>query len=192
MTGVRNMGINVLISTKRVYPLPGSNMGRGKSMLTTQQRLDKYTDKLDNGCWEWFGNLDTKGYGQITIDKRKFSTHRVSYTLNKGEIKNNLYVLHTCDNPKCLNPEHLFLGTQKDNIHDMISKNRNSPPPRRDTPQEIVDLIKADLSNDSLVKLGRKYGVSPTVVFRIRGGPSSNLGDTSNNYIKGWIARKAT
>lgn len=93
-------------------------------------RLEKFQVKKE-GCWEWSGNTDGKGYG--TISHRNgagFSpekAHRVSYEKEYGSIPDGLFVLHKCDNPECTNPEHLFLGTQKDNMQDCSRKNRLNP-----------------------------------------------------------------
>lgn len=78
-----------------------------------------------NDCWEWQLYLSPLGYGRFTITTEKiFSAHRASYFLHVGSIPKGLNICHHCDNPKCVNPNHLFLGTQKQNIHDAMSKNR--------------------------------------------------------------------
>lgn len=99
--------------------------------LTLNQRLkSKVKISLENKCHEWQGALSKKGYGVIGIGSRLDKTrkiiycHRVSYEINNGNIPKGMLVLHRCDNPKCINPQHLFLGTAMDNTNDMISKNR--------------------------------------------------------------------
>lgn len=90
-------------------------------------RVDKNgpTVRVELGpCWVWMGGTDIGGYGAIKGTKRT-STHRVSWELHYGLIPDGLCVLHHCDNPPCVRPEHLFLGTRKDNAHDMIAKGRN-------------------------------------------------------------------
>lgn len=93
--------------------------------------FDRLFDKAiiqENGCWEYCGYIGTHGYGQIRIGGRVngklLRTHRVAYDLVKGDIPKGINVLHTCDNPKCVNPDHLFLGTQQDNVDDCINKGR--------------------------------------------------------------------
>ena len=75
------------------------------------------------GCWNWNGSKNQAGYGQFVINNRKFSAHRLSYQFFKGEIK-DLNVLHQCDNKLCVNPLHLFLGIQSDNMLDREAKGR--------------------------------------------------------------------
>jgi hypothetical protein len=92
-----------------------------------EQRFLNKVNKLDGGCWEWTGRLfDNTGYGQYSINSRPVSAHRHSYQVYKGDIPNGLLVRHTCDNRKCVNPDHLIVGTQQDNMNDMVERNRQS------------------------------------------------------------------
>lgn len=81
--------------------------------------------KLDNGCWEWKNYRDKDGYGQFFINKRpSIPAHRACWILFIGKIPKGICVLHKCDNPPCVNPEHLYLGTHKDNAEDRKLKDR--------------------------------------------------------------------
>jgi hypothetical protein len=77
------------------------------------------------GCWLWINGNAKATYGAYRDSGKNYRAHRASWLLYCGEIPKGLYVCHKCDTPACVNPKHLFLGTQKDNIHDMIKKGRN-------------------------------------------------------------------
>lgn len=80
----------------------------------------------DSGCLEWNKSISLKQrYPYITVNKKRLKAHRFSYEYFIGEIPKGLFVLHKCDNTKCCNPDHLFLGTQADNVADMVKKGRN-------------------------------------------------------------------
>ena len=87
----------------------------------------RFWAKVDTsgGCWKWMASTDRKGYGHISYRSQLLQAHRVSYIMVYGPIPDGLCVLHKCDNPGCVNPDHLFLGTHKDNSDDKISKGRD-------------------------------------------------------------------
>lgn len=79
----------------------------------------------ETGCWNWMGSLQTCGYGQIRIGGSISQlAHRLSWIAHRGPLPSGLHVLHHCDNPKCCNPDHLYLGTHLDNMRDMNSRKR--------------------------------------------------------------------
>ena len=92
----------------------------------TEQQLDNFWAKVDvrgeDECWEWTGYKDGKGYGQFRIGKKIYSVHRIAYILHYGSITEGLLVCHTCDNPWCCNFNHLWLGTNEENMKDMANK----------------------------------------------------------------------
>ena len=95
--------------------------------MTLEERFwDKVLLAFDaHSCWEWKAARDPQtGYGKIGFGGKTYGAHRVSYQLNVGEIPDGMYVLHTCDNRACVRPDHLYTGTQRDNIHDMLRKGR--------------------------------------------------------------------
>lgn len=96
-------------------------------MDTTLERFNKYYEAVtESGCWLWTGGLDKDGYGVFWKDLTTARAHRSSYELLKGTIPDGLQVLHSCDIPSCVNPDHLFLGTHNDNMKDKSSKNRQT------------------------------------------------------------------
>ena len=79
-------------------------------------------------CW-WYDGFRRKGYGMMRVDGKLDSTHRISWRLWKGDIPDGMKVCHHCDQPPCFNPDHLFLGTQKDNVSDAVHKGRMTMQP---------------------------------------------------------------
>lgn len=89
---------------------------------------DRFWSMVDKGddCWVWTGSVNKKGYGQIATKRgcRPLQAHRLSFEMHFGQVPDGLMVLHRCDNPPCVRPEHLFTGTAKENTEDMIRKGR--------------------------------------------------------------------
>lgn len=98
--------------------------------MTLRERFDEKVDKTGgpDACWVWTATKNNQGYGMLQMQVRgqngKRLAHRVSYILHRGRIRHSACVLHRCDNPACVNPKHLFLGSYKDNYDDMVSKGR--------------------------------------------------------------------
>jgi hypothetical protein len=100
--------------------------------MTLKQRFDrKWTPEPYSGCWLWIGST-AKGYGKLTIKHKDVLAHRCAWQLLNGEIPLGAHVLHSCDTPLCVNPDHLFIGSHTDNMRDMYAKrhdrwHRNAP-----------------------------------------------------------------
>lgn len=127
-----------------------------------------------NDCLEFNGKR-TNGYGKINVDGRFKRLHRLSYEEFKGKIPENLIVRHTCDNKACWNPEHLELGTHKDNSKDMVDRGRSTKGTNIGSSKLTVDKvkeIKTLLSNPNLKQeeLAQKYSVSREMISSIKNG----------------------
>lgn len=136
-------------------------------------------------CWIWTGELKPSGYGRLQIGYQSKDgktkqvrrlAHRVSYALNNGIIPAGLQVCHHCDNPPCVNPRHLFTGTAKDNVHDMIRKGRGkylsggqcgNAKLSLDQVQQIRRLLKAGIERSTI---WTQFSISESHLYRIRNG----------------------
>lgn len=124
------------------------------------------------GCWLWTGSKHGFGYGLIAGDRgRRWPTlfaHRVSWELHFGPIHDRLFVLHRCDNPACVNPAHLFLGTQKDNVRDCASKGRISRGTGRHSAKldefTVALIRKRRAAGEALNSLAIEFGVGKSAI----------------------------
>lgn len=149
----------------------------------TEQQIQKFWNKIrligasENDCWEWTRALTTLDYGVVRFEGRNFFVHRVSYFLSYGSFPNHLKVCHKCDHPRCCRPDHLFLGTQADNLHDMFAKDRRPP--------AIGTRIGCSKLNETLIRqirakyatgkythrsLAKEYGVAHSGISKIVNG----------------------
>lgn len=121
-----------------------------------------------DACWPWTGAHINNGYGQLRVGRQRILAHRLAYTLNVGDIPAGLCVLHTCDNRTCVNPAHLFLGTDGDNIRDAIAKGRlNRARLAPDRLRQVRSLHAAGLTNREIVNT---TGLSYKVVHCLTSG----------------------
>ena len=143
-------------------------------MFTDKQKED-FWSRVDVGdpdaCWEWMGGRNGDGYGLLTVNKRHYVAHRVSFEIATGH-EPRLQVLHTCDNPACTNPKHLFEGTRSQNMQDMIAKGRwNKPTIVRKLDCEDATAIRQKFEAGAKKRtLAREYNIVPKHVRDILDG----------------------
>lgn len=123
----------------------------------------------NTNCWEWVGSKDSWGYGQFYKNRKSYKAHRVSYQEYKGDIPLGMYVCHTCDNPKCINPDHLWIGTPKQNSQDRDVKGRNYTHLGEKHPQAkldwgLVKFIRENPQKYTQKKLASICGVSISTI----------------------------
>jgi hypothetical protein len=129
--------------------------------------------RLVGECFEFTGSKDESGYGLIRFKGKVQRTHRVIWIIKNGPIPKGMMVLHKCDNPPCCNPEHLFLGSQDDNMKDMVSKGRQADQSGERNgnsflTKEVIKNIRKE--NGTLVSVAKKFGIGKSTVSLIRRG----------------------
>lgn len=143
--------------------------------ITIAARLASKLERQPNGCLYFMGSR-CQGYGRIGVQgKSPQIAHRVAWELRHGPIPDGLCVLHKCDNRPCCDTDHLFLGTNADNTHDMLAKGRNYTGDQKGEANGRAKITAADacaiyLDTRSGPKIGREYGISQSTVNRIRRG----------------------
>ena len=124
-----------------------------------------------DGCWLWTGAASHDGYGVIRAFGRQQRAHRVSWQLAHGEIQAEMEVLHRCDVPKCVRPDHLFLGTHADNMADMTAKGRRAVGEHSGTAKlstaAALEIFRRESAGESPTTLATEFGVSPGAVYFI-------------------------
>ena len=165
---------SMLTKGKAIYK-PGhwakTSNGRKNDMARFFAHVDKSQD-----CWIWTGHKDKHGYGSLSYEGKHWKTHRLSYYLTHGSIPDGMGVLHKCDNPSCVNPDHLFVGTQSTNVADMKSKLRCAYGEKSGTAKltwqqasEIRQLYVPG-KRGSAVSLADQFGVGRQQIVRVAMG----------------------
>ncbi|GAB4165592.1 MAG: hypothetical protein Tsb006_5100 [Rickettsiaceae bacterium] len=157
-----------------------SSLNSKRTQGSLAERFARYVFLSDNECWRWLGAKNDRGYGVIGNGTRCqgiSKAHRVSYEIFYfTKLSKTKFICHACDNPGCVNPKHLFVCTQADNVADMIAKDRNSPPPIRRgeaasfaklTEPQIRQIRQLSKTGTSSSKIAKTFAVSKTTILQI-------------------------
>lgn len=155
--------------------------------LQDESRFWSKVRVAQSGCWEWSGpTFDERGYGAFTVDGGTRRAHRVAWTTLHGPIADGLCVCHHCDNPSCVNPQHLFLGTQQENVADRDAKGRQAVGARngrytkpertprgkrhwhsRVMPEMAAEIRQRYADGTPITALAPAYGVGTSTIWRV-------------------------
>ncbi len=134
--------------------------------------MERFFNKIrkTESCWLWTAGLFTNGYGSFKTEGKAVNAHRFSYVYHNGDISENLVVRHTCDNRKCVNPEHLILGEHKDNVADRVLRNRSASGENNGrsklTEKDVVSIFKNNIK--SKTQLAHLYSVDEKTIRKIK------------------------
>ena len=156
---------------------PNQDDIRGIEMANREILLERFEEKYipepNSGCWLWTAAVDSGGYGTFWINGTTVGAHRSSWILLVGEIPEGMHVLHRCDTRCCVNPSHLWLGSNKDNVDDRERKGRNKIPGLRGENHGMSRLnerVVMEIYNatGSQSEIGKRFGVHQTTVCNIK------------------------
>jgi len=170
------------LSCRAKVQVPQVNLDRKDWWLKhSQEELDemlfsriKERVKIDSGCWVWQMGTDKDGYGMITFTMKSLRAHREVYRIVHGAIPKGMLVCHTCDNPSCCNPDHLYLGSPADNSGDMVKRKRNWKTVGENchtsklTEKDVVEIRRLFDLGVSCARIARDYGLSKSSVWSIK------------------------
>jgi hypothetical protein len=151
-----------------------SDLDADEALMAALTRfMAKAKKSSETECWNWSASLTHDGYGRFTYKGKQHLAHRFSHEVFVGEVSADIKVCHTCDNPACCNPKHLFLGTNADNLRDMANKGRSThgeKNPNRKLSKDQVIAIVADTRKHRLI--AEDYGVTRSQISYIKRGES--------------------
>lgn len=129
---------------------------KGRFIMDAKERFYTHVKKTET-CWLWVGAKNWGGYGHVKVNGIMVSAHRRSYEMEFGSIPTGFHVLHKCDNPSCVNPEHLYLGTHRDNMKDRAEKKRSyiglGRGYKKLSPSQVNQIKKSNLSQHELARI---------------------------------------
>lgn len=135
------------------------------------QCTDKQLSGVNGVCWEWNAYRNPAGYGEVRVNYRLWLAHRYSYHCNTGDIPEGLVIMHTCDNPACINPEHLLLGTHAHNNADTNAKGRGNQGGRNGqsklSQQQVQDIRRRVAEGEKSIRLSEEFRVNRSCISKI-------------------------
>lgn len=137
---------------------------------TIEERFFSRFKISESGCWMWTAHSDKDGYGLLPGNYESVRAHRFSFIHHYGHIEDGVVICHKCDNPGCVNPDHLFAGTTKENCQDMLSKGRDKMVGSRNNKAKLTEenIIEIRQSKQSYMSIADYYGVSVSTIKRIK------------------------
>lgn len=172
VTGYKRLVCNSCNNRKQKgesYPIPP------QTIPSLEERFFSRLKKEINGCWHWTGGKNGAGYGAIQDKLKYIQAHRLSWELHQGEIPDGMFVCHKCDNPSCVNPLHLFLGSHSDNMKDKALKGRakgahdgEEHPFAKLTVKKVKEIKQLIADGERTYILARNYGVSQSTICDIK------------------------
>ena len=151
-----------------------NELGRFQTVDSPLVRFEnKFIPEPNSGCWLWIGATNSDGYGSFRLNGHWIKATRAAWLLYRGDVSKGMYLLHHCDNPPCVNPDHLFLGTHADNMADMVKKDRASKetPRAKLTPEQVLSILHDPRDYRTIAK---QSNVSPPTVCAIKRGKRWN------------------
>jgi len=142
-------------------------------MKLTEKQSQRFWSKAKvgrkNKCWNWKASKTNDGYGRIQVNKENWLAHRLSWTIHNGRIPKGMHVLHKCDNPACINPSHLFLGSHLDNMRDKTKKGRGAKGEKHGRSKLTKEqAIKIFYDTDLQKNIAKKHGINSVTVSLIK------------------------
>lgn len=145
--------------------------GIAMSKLSVRERFFTKVKRMESGCHEWQSWVLPNGYGQFSYQGKPHYAHRIAYLLHHGEIPEGAYILHNCDNRKCVNPEHIWAGTFDENMQDMVNKGRQAAGTKnfhaKLKPEQVIAIRSAIGTHREIAEC---YGVTQGLISMIRSG----------------------
>lgn len=153
--------------------------GVNADMKVTQSEIQRFWERVDKSkdCWIWMGATQSSGHGRLKIGGKAVLAHRVAYFLANGRLPRKRYVCHRCNNASCVNPDHLYAGTPRQNVLDSIRAGTHRPPRFNRSGAKLTEyqvrVIRQRLADgETPIRIAPDYGLDPSTIRKIRDGRS--------------------